>query len=71
MLYEDLNMRYTSEENDNVNIFPCAADWTAIKLQDMNYDIFNGADLDVFNMIANWLTEPSMIAESMNLKIWV
>lgn len=69
MLYEQLNIEYTSKENDNVNIFPCDNYWTVSQLQD--YDIFKDADYETLEMVVNWLKSPAHVAEGLNLKIWL
>lgn len=71
MLYEQLNMEYTSKENDNVNIFPCGNSWTVSQLQEMDYDIFKDADYKTLKMVVNWLKSPAHVAEGLNLKVWL
>lgn len=69
MLYDNLNIYYTSDENDNINIFPCAHNWTVENLRKADYDILKNADIATLEKIVQWLTSPADIAEGLNLKI--
>lgn len=61
--YEDLELIYTSEENDNVRIWACNANWTQAEVN----DAFSDYDHDSRKLILKYLTSEPHIAEGMNL----
>lgn len=67
MSLDNLNIQYTTEENDNINIFKCLHSWVVSDL--LHYELFEGLTYDELLYIVNWLTEPHYVAQGLNLKI--
>lgn len=61
--YENLELRYTSEENDNVEIWSCQHSWTLSKVT----ETFNDYDDQSVKKIHEYLTSDAHVAEGLNL----
>jgi len=67
--FENLNVRFTSEESNNnceceTLILPTAGNWD--KKAVANYI----ADVDAIDLILRYLNDPSAKAEGLNVEIW-
>jgi hypothetical protein len=61
--YEDLELRYTSEETDNSKIWACSLSWTRTEI-DINFGEYDSASK---MKILKYLTDPAYVAEGLNL----
>jgi len=64
--YSNTGLEYTSEETNNVSVWPCMYGWTldAVKNNFENYDA------DAQRLILKWLTDPVYVQEGLNLKVY-
>lgn len=61
--YDDLALRYTSDEADNRAIWPCSSSWIHEQIQDR----FSEFDDESKKAIFNYLTSEPHVAEGLNL----